>query len=131
MSSSQQHETCTASDVVQVTSTTTTTTEQGSVVPSLVIAYVLLFFLGGFGGHRFYAGKFKSAIGMAALNLTAVLLAATVVGMVLAVPMWIAFGIWWIADAITMPRWNWNPVKTVVQSTTTTTAVNPEKPQNG
>lgn len=121
MSTSHQPETRATSDVGQVTTTTTTTTtttEQGSGVPSLVIAYVLLFFLGGFGGHRFYAGKVKSAIGMAALNLTAVLLAATVVGMVLAIPMWIAFGIWWIADAIMMPRWKWARDVIVVQTTT-------------
>lgn len=120
MSTSHQPETRATSDVGQVTTTTTTTTttEQGSVVPSLVIAYVLLFFLGGFGGHRFYAGKVKSAIGMAALNLTAVLLAATVVGMVLAIPMWIAFGIWWIADAIMMPRWKWARDVIVVKTTT-------------
>ena len=55
---------------------------------SPVIAYVLWFFLGGFGGHRFYFGKVGSAIGMIALTL---------------LTSWWTFGIpiliWWIIDA--------------------------------
>ena len=33
------------------------------------IAYVLLIFLGGFGGHRFYLGKTGSAVGLLLVTL--------------------------------------------------------------
>ncbi|ULG72416.1 TM2 domain-containing protein [Macrococcus brunensis] len=36
---------------------------------SPVVAYLLWFFLGGFGGHRFYFGKTGSAIAMIAVTL--------------------------------------------------------------
>lgn len=58
------------------------------------IAYVLWFFLGGFGGHRFYFGKTGSAIGLLALTLLV---------------SWWTFGIptfiWVIVDAFIIPSW--------------------------
>lgn len=61
---------------------------------STVIAYVLWFFLGGFGGHRFYFGKTGSAIGLLALTLLI---------------SWWTFGIptfiWVIIDAFIIPSW--------------------------
>lgn len=55
---------------------------------SSTVAYVLWFFLGVFGGHRFYLGKIGSGFGMLALNL---------------LTSWFTFGIpiviWWIVDA--------------------------------
>lgn len=55
---------------------------------SPAVAYVLWFFFGFLGGHRFYFGKTGSAIGMLALNLLTT---------------WWTFGIpiliWWLIDA--------------------------------
>lgn len=57
------------------------------------IAYVLWFFLGGFGAHRFYFGKTASAVGMLALTLLV---------------SWWMFGIptliWLIVDAFLIPK---------------------------
>ena len=52
---------------------------------NMVIAYVLWYFLGLFGGHRFYFGKTGSAVAQLILSIT-------VFGM-------IATFIWWIVDA--------------------------------
>lgn len=61
---------------------------------STVIGYVLWFFLGSFGGHRFYFGKTGSAIGLIALTLLV---------------SWWTFGIptfiWIIIDAFLIPSW--------------------------
>ncbi|NWK84736.1 TM2 domain-containing protein [Staphylococcus sp. GSSP0090] len=61
---------------------------------SIGIAYVLWFFLGSFGGHRFYFGKTGSAIGLLALTLLI---------------SWWTFGIptfiWIIIDAFIIPSW--------------------------
>lgn len=52
---------------------------------SMLVAYVLWYFLGMLGGHRFYIGKTGSAIAQLVLTIT-------VVGMVVT-------GVWWIVDA--------------------------------
>ncbi|MEL0537287.1 TM2 domain-containing protein [Staphylococcus debuckii] len=58
------------------------------------IAYVLWFFLGTLGVHRFYFGKTGSAIGMIALTL---------------LTSWFTFAIptliWMIVDAFLIPGW--------------------------
>ncbi|MBX6396619.1 MAG: TM2 domain-containing protein [Alicyclobacillaceae bacterium] len=64
------------------------------------IAYLLWFFLGGFGGHRFYLGRKGSAIGQLALNLLGWL---TFWMLGLGFLFWIALGIWWIVDAFLIP----------------------------
>ena len=65
------------------------------------IAYLLWFFTGGVGGHRFYMGRTKSAIGMIALSVIGwATLVAFIGGVLLA-----ALGIWLIVDAFTMPGW--------------------------
>jgi TM2 domain-containing membrane protein YozV len=65
------------------------------------VAYLLWFFTGGVGGHRFYMGRTKSAIGMIALTILGwATLVAVVGGFLLA-----ALGIWLIVDAFTMPGW--------------------------
>lgn len=46
---------------------------------SRATALVLGLFLGGFGGHRFYAGKIGSGVVMAILSLTFIGLVVTVV----------------------------------------------------
>ena len=57
-------------------------------------AYVLWFFLGGFGAHRFYLGRTGSAVG----QLLLLLLGWIPVGLG-----WIALGIWWLIDAFLIP----------------------------
>lgn len=64
------------------------------------VAYLLWFFLGGFGGHRFYIGRKGSAIGMIALNALGWL---TVWIFGLGVVFWAALGIWWLVDAFLIP----------------------------
>jgi TM2 domain-containing membrane protein YozV len=51
-------------------------------------AYVLWFFLGWLGAHRFYAGRRKSGFGMLALTLS-------MVGLPISI-------LWWMADAIVL-----------------------------
>ncbi|WP_410770784.1 TM2 domain-containing protein [Fontibacillus sp. BL9] len=58
---------------------------------NMVIAYVLWYFLGLFGGHRFYMGKTGSAIAQLILSIT-------VIGMIVT-------SIWWIVDAFLTHTW--------------------------
>jgi len=58
---------------------------------NMVIAYVLWYFLGIFGGHRFYMGKTGSAIAQLVLTVT-------VIGLIVTV-------IWWIVDAFLVHAW--------------------------
>ncbi|WP_195576218.1 TM2 domain-containing protein [Paenibacillus sp. 1001270B_150601_E10] len=55
---------------------------------NMVIAYVLWYFLGMFGGHRFYMGRTGSAVAQLILTLT-------MIGAI------VTF-IWWIVDAFTL-----------------------------
>jgi len=65
------------------------------------VAYLLWFFTGGVGGHRFYMGRTKSAIGMIALTLIGWATLAAFVGAFFLG----ALGIWLIVDAFMMPGW--------------------------
>jgi TM2 domain-containing membrane protein YozV len=58
---------------------------------SMILGYVLWYFLGIFGGHRFYMGRTGTAI-------TQLILSITVVGM-------IATFIWWVIDAFKLHVW--------------------------
>lgn len=68
---------------------------------SMVVAYLLWFFLGGFGGHRFYAGKTGSGVAQLVLLIGGFVLAFVVVGYFLL----IALGIWVLVDAFLIPGW--------------------------
>ena len=57
-------------------------------------AYLLWFFLGGFGAHRFYLGR----TGSAAAQLLLMLL-----GWIPLFLGWIVLGIWWLVDAFLIP----------------------------
>lgn len=58
---------------------------------SMVVAYILWYFLGIFGGHRFYMGKIGTAV-------TQLILSLTFFGM-------IATFVWWIVDACILHNW--------------------------
>lgn len=66
---------------------------------SLLVAYLLLFFVGFLGAHRFYLGKTTSAIIMLALTILGWLLTTVVVGFVLLA----AVGIWFLIDIFMIP----------------------------
>jgi TM2 domain-containing membrane protein YozV len=68
---------------------------------SVGVAYLLWFFLGGAGGHRFYAGKTGSAVAILALSILGVLLTFVGVGVFLLA----IVGIWVIVDAFLIPGW--------------------------
>jgi TM2 domain-containing membrane protein YozV len=65
------------------------------------VAYLLWFFLGQFGAHRFYLGKPGSAVAMLLILLISIPLAFVFVGY---------FGfftvfVWWVVDAFLIPGW--------------------------
>ena len=68
---------------------------------STTVAYLLWFFLGGFGAHRFYMGRMGSGFGMLGLFLASCVLSVFIIGLV-GFPI---LGIWWIVDAFLINRW--------------------------
>ena len=66
---------------------------------SPAIAYLLWFFLGGFGIHRFYLGRVGSGIAMLVLLVASIILSVAVIGAL----GYIALVIWWIVDAFLIP----------------------------
>jgi TM2 domain-containing membrane protein YozV len=68
---------------------------------SLGVAYLLWFFFGGFGGHRFYAGRTQSAVIMLGTVIATHVLALTVSAAFYMVGLII--GIWILADAFLIP----------------------------
>ena len=63
------------------------------------ISYVLWFFVGGLGGHRFYLGYTGSAVGMLVLAIASILLSVVGIGLLGL----IALGIWVLVDAFLIP----------------------------
>jgi TM2 domain-containing membrane protein YozV len=69
---------------------------------SVGVAYLLWFFLGGFGGHRFYNGRAGTGVVLLLLTLFGLLLLLFGgVGALLLVPVWI----WVLVDAFLIPGW--------------------------
>lgn len=63
------------------------------------ICYLLWFFLGGFGAHRFYLGPTRSAIAMLVISIVSWILIFVAIGAL----GFIVIGIWWIVDAFLIP----------------------------
>jgi|SRR5262245_1786008 len=68
---------------------------------SIVVAYLLWLFLGGAGGHRFYAGKTGSAVAQLLLLIFGIMLTFVGVGLLLL----LGLGIWVLVDAFLIPGW--------------------------
>ena len=66
---------------------------------SLAVAYILWWFLGMFGGHRFYLGQTGSAVVMLVVTLVSIPATLILIGFVGLLAIWIM----WIVDAFTMP----------------------------
>jgi len=67
---------------------------------SVVAAYLIWFFVGGFGGHRFYCGR-KHALTMLIGMIASILLASWGIGVIGV----IAFCIWAFIDVFSIHKW--------------------------
>jgi TM2 domain-containing membrane protein YozV len=68
---------------------------------SLLASYVLWFFLGYIGAHRFYLGRPVS--GLLMLALSAVTLVISLVSFGFLAFLWVIVGLWWLIDALLIP----------------------------
>jgi TM2 domain-containing membrane protein YozV len=68
---------------------------------SLVVAYLLWFFLGWLGGHRFYCGRIGTAVAQLLLMLVGLFLTLIVIGWLIVIPV----AIWILIDAFLIPGW--------------------------
>jgi TM2 domain-containing membrane protein YozV len=67
---------------------------------NVVIAYLLWWFLGFFGVHRFYMNRPKSLF-MLLLGIVSFLTLFIGIGVILFIPLWI----WWFVDAFFVHKW--------------------------
>jgi len=75
-----------------------TNSTQISVTPAgknMLVAYIIWFFLGGLGIHRFYLGRMKTGVAMLALSVVGALTVLFYIGILLLM----IVGVWWLADA--------------------------------
>lgn len=68
---------------------------------SLLVAYLLWFFLGYVGAHRFYLGE--SLSGFVMLAFSAAVLLLTLVSFGVLGFLWALVGLWWLIDALLIP----------------------------
>jgi TM2 domain-containing membrane protein YozV len=69
---------------------------------SMAVSYLLWFFLGTLGGHRFYNGRTGSGVAQLLLTIFGVLFTfAAGLGLLLLIPVWI----WVLVDAFLIPGW--------------------------
>jgi len=66
---------------------------------SAFVAYLLWFFLGTFGAHRFYLGRAGSGLAMLAIFALSWLLTFVLIGYAGL----LLIGIWWVVDAFLIP----------------------------
>lgn len=66
---------------------------------SLLIAYLLWWFLGSLGVHRMYAGRMASGVAMLVVFVVSLALTIVAVGFVGL----LVIGAWWLVDAILLP----------------------------
>ena len=71
---------------------------------SMGTTYLLWFFLGGFGAHRFYLGYAVSGAGMFLVSVFCILIAWLPFVSVLTLPILGMLAIWWLIDALLIPR---------------------------
>ncbi|MBV8189129.1 MAG: TM2 domain-containing protein [Alphaproteobacteria bacterium] len=63
------------------------------------IAYLLWFFLGWFGAHRFYLGQTGTGAAMAMISVVSWITVFIAIGFV----GFIVIGVWWLVDALLIP----------------------------
>jgi TM2 domain-containing membrane protein YozV len=68
---------------------------------SALIAYLLWFFLGLFGVHRFYLGRVGTGLGMLVLHGISWVLAFILIGYL----GFAVLGLWWLIDALLIRGW--------------------------
>ena len=69
---------------------------------SVAVSYILWFFVGVFGGHRFYNGRIATAITQLLMWLVgATLVSVFGLGLLLLIPL----GFWLLLDAFLIPGW--------------------------
>lgn len=68
---------------------------------SMLLAYLLWWFLGFFGAHRFYMGRTNSAVWMLVLGLAALPLTLIIIGWLMMAGVFA----WWVVDAFQIPSW--------------------------
>jgi TM2 domain-containing membrane protein YozV len=66
---------------------------------SMLVSYVLWWFLGVFGAHRFYLGRTGTAVAMLAITLLSIPLTLIFIGFL----GFAVIGVWWIIDAFMIP----------------------------
>jgi TM2 domain-containing membrane protein YozV len=71
---------------------------------SLGVAYLLWFFLGGCGAHRFYLGYAVSGAAMFLATTFCVVFALLPFLSIVSFPIAVALMIWWLIDAFMIPR---------------------------
>lgn len=87
---------------------------------NIFIAYALWFFLGWAGAHRIYTGRNISGFLILGLNIFATLLVATIIGVVIAFPIWMFIAIWWAIDPFIMLGWGLKNEAQIIKEVETT-----------
>jgi TM2 domain-containing membrane protein YozV len=69
---------------------------------SMAVSYILWFFVGVFGGHRFYNGRTGTAVTQLVMWIFGALLVSVFgLGLLLLIPL----GLWLLLDAFLIPGW--------------------------